>query len=88
MEYKNDRKSSYHFYPILVENRDDLIRKLKDRDIHPGVHYFKNDFYPMYERQTLPITEQFTNKELTPPMHLHLTDEDLELIISVVKSGW
>ena len=88
LDYKKDRKSSYHFYPILVEGRVNLIKKLKENDIHPGVHYFRNDYYPMYKRNKLPLTERFTNQELTLPIHLYLTDDELELIVNVVKSGW
>ena len=86
--YKKDRKSSCHFYPILVENRDCLIDVLKKHDIHPGVHYFRNDLYGIYEKSNLPNTEWFTNRELTLPMHLHLSDGDVEYIVDVVKKGW
>lgn len=87
-DYKKDRKSSYHFYPMLFENRIELIKKLKSKDIHPGVHYFRNDFYPMYKKTDLPNTEYFTNNEVTLPMHIHLTNDDIEYVVNIIKEGW
>jgi perosamine synthetase len=82
--------SACHFYPILFEDRDKLIHHLKSYGIHPGVHYIRNDNYLIYRkfRKELPNTEWFTNHELTLPIHLHLSDDDVDFIISVIRKGW
>ena len=86
-KYKVNRISSCHFYPIFVENREDLIIKLKENDIHPGVHYLRNDIYPIYQQANLPNTEYISEHELTLPMHLFLTSDDLNKIIYTVKGN-
>ena len=86
--YETKRISSYHFYPIFVERREDLIAELKSNDIHPGVHYFRNDHYSPYMQANLPNTDYVTNHEITLPIHLGLTDEDVESVISCVLGEW
>ena len=44
----NDCISSRHLYQILVPNRDELILKLNENGIYPGVHYRDNTEYKMY----------------------------------------
>jgi perosamine synthetase len=84
------KNSTCHFYPILFEEREKLISHLKSYDIHPGVHYLRNDSYQVYEKfkTELPQTNWFTSRELTLPIHLYLSDEDVDFIISVICKGW
>jgi perosamine synthetase len=84
------RDSACHFYPILFESREKLILHLKSYGIHPGVHYKRNDSYSIYEqfRTELLQTEWFTSRELTLPIHLYLSDRDVEFIVSVICKGW
>ena len=83
-------KSSCHFEPILVDRRDDLIQHLKAHGIHPGVHYRNNANYSAYSqyKTDLPNTDWFENHEITLPIHMHLSNEDLDYIINTVKKGW
>lgn len=87
-EYDKTRKSSYHFLPVLVKDRDALITKLKSENIHPGVHYIRNDMYAPYEKADLPNTQCWTEHELSLPMHLALTDDDIERVCSAIIKGW
>lgn len=84
----DDRSSSYHFFSILVEARDELVDALKGAGIDTGVHYRRNDLYRMYEKADLPNTEFFWTREISLPMHLALTDEDVHYICDVIESGW
>jgi perosamine synthetase len=84
----NDRTSSYHLFPILVENRDSLILKLREAGVGTGVHYRRNDEYSMYERADLPATEWFSSHVLSLPMHMCLSDEDVAYVTRTIASGW
>jgi perosamine synthetase len=84
----DDRVSSYHLFPVLVENRDGFITKLKSAGIGAGVHYRRNDEYPMYEHAELPNAEWFSSRVVSLPMHLCLTDDDVGHVTTVIASGW
>ena len=84
----DDRRSSYHLFPIIVENRDGFISKLKEAGIGTGVHYRRNDDYSMYEKANLPNAEWFSAHVVSLPMHLCLSDEDVGYVTSTIGSGW
>ena len=85
LSYKDNRKSSYHLFSILAEKRNDLVNKLRDAGVDVGVHYRRNDLYPMYQKHDLPNTEYFWQREISLPMHLQLTDEQVEYITDVIR---
>jgi len=87
LDYKDDRVSSQHIFAIKVEKRDDLIVYLKSNNIAPGVHYLRNDEFPMYKKYNLPNVEKVQNRLLSLPLHLNLTDDDIEYVINTVKKG-
>lgn len=80
--------SSCHFYPIFAEDRDKLMTHMRDNGIYCGMHYQRNDLYANYNATDLPNSEYFANHEITLPIHLYLTEEDLQYIIDVIKKGW
>jgi perosamine synthetase len=83
-----DRESSYHLFPILVEERDELVKKLKMRGIGTGVHYRRNDEYPMYARADLPNAGYFASSEISLPMHMCLSDDDVGAVSRAIAEGW
>jgi len=83
-----DRVSSNHIFAVRAKKRDKLIDKLKAYNIHPGVHYQRNDLYRMYSLSNLPNVEALHSELISLPLHLMLTDEDLQKVIGVIKSGW
>jgi dTDP-4-amino-4,6-dideoxygalactose transaminase len=84
----SDRTSSFHLFPVLVENREAFIAKLKDAGIGVGVHYRRNDEYPMYRKSNLPGAEWFSSRVVSLPMHMCLTDDDVGCVTSTIASGW
>jgi len=88
LKYKKDRDSSNHLFCFLADNRNDLVNKLLSMGIETGVHYKRNDLYPMYRTSNLPNTEYFSNAVISLPMHLELTDEQIHYIVNQIKRGW
>lgn len=85
-QYIDDRQSSYHFYPMFFENRDEAYRKYKENGIYCGMHYKMNTRYKPYEncpRMDLSGAEEYERTELTLPLHLGLTSEDIDFITSI-----
>lgn len=85
-DYKSDRKSSYHFYPLFFEHRNKVYKALLEHEIFPGMHYKRNDKYKMYKTRYLPGAEEWERHELTLPLHLELSDADVEHVVEVVNS--
>ncbi|MHB0939441.1 MAG: DegT/DnrJ/EryC1/StrS family aminotransferase [Armatimonadota bacterium] len=83
-----DRQSSHHLYPILVDERERLIDKLNAGGVDVGMHYRRNDDYPMYERQDLPNVAAFTARVLSLPLHLGLTEDDVDYVSALIREGW
>ena len=88
LDQPNDRSSSNAMFCILVEQRDDLMASLGDQDIHTGVHFRRNDTFGPFREADLPNTEWFWQRELSLPMHLDLTDDDIEQVCNVIEKGW
>lgn len=82
-------ESSRHLYQVLVENRDDVLQSLYEDEIYPGVHYRDNTQYKMYAeaRGTLPRTAYMSDSVISLPVHLNLTQEDVERVATALKKA-
>jgi perosamine synthetase len=83
-----DRVSSHHLFCVLAEGREALVTRLRAAGVDVGVHYRRNDAYPMYIAQDLPNTEYFWRRVISLPMHLHLTDEHVDYVAEIIRQGW
>lgn len=88
LNYKSDRKSSYHLFCILAENRNTLVDKLRSSGVDVSVHYKRNDLYNMYEKYNLPNTEYFWSSVISLPMHVLLTEDDIDYVTDTIRKGW
>lgn len=78
---------SYHFYWILVENRNDFIKKMEVVGIETGIHYkpihqmtyYKGNWKDLYN------TENISSKIVSIPIHPNLTKSDLDKIITSIN---
>ena len=80
----NDRVSSNHLYAILSNRRDELAAALRERGIVTGMHYPRNDCYPVFTTTDLPNADRFAKQVLTLPIHLALDDADVDHVIEAV----
>ena len=88
LQYKSDRESSCYMFSILAEERDRLVEKLRVEGVDVSVHYRRNDQYPMYQEQDLPNAEFFWRRVISLPMHVCLTDEQVDHIAEIIQRGW
>ena len=78
---------SYHIYEIAVPDREALLGELAKNDIYGGVHYRDNTEFSMYTyaQGTCPHAHEISQHIITMPLHMYLTDEDVNRITEVVN---
>lgn len=83
--YKDE--CSYHIYEIEVNDRDGLMEKLAENDIYAGVHYRDNTEYSLYKYDAgkCPVAHRVSQRILTLPLHLYLTEADVKKIADIVN---
>jgi len=88
--YKPDRVSSYLFIPIFFEQRDRLVKKLYSHDIESRVYFRRYDdcYNYSHKREKLPNADWYSRHELTLPINVSITDEEIDYIIKTVRKGW
>ena len=81
--------SSRHIYQIRVANRDQVMEFLNANDIFPGVHYKDNTQYEMYSygQGTCPNAHKLSEEIISLPLHMFLTDEDIQKVIEIVQKA-
>jgi dTDP-4-dehydrorhamnose reductase len=79
-------ESATHLLQIRVKNRDALMDALNDDAIYPGVHYRDNTLYRMfaYGDGTCPNARRASDEIISLPLHLRLTDADVDRVIASV----
>ena len=78
---------SFHIYELCVPDREGLLGALAAKDIYGGVHYRDNTEYSMYTyaQGTCPKAHEMSEHLITLPLHMWLTNEEVEQIIKVVN---
>jgi dTDP-4-amino-4,6-dideoxygalactose transaminase len=73
-----------------VEKREDFIRKLAGQGIPASVVHLRIDHNSIFGgiKKNLLGQAEFNQKQVSIPVHENLKPEDLELIVSIIKSGW
>ena len=79
---------AYHIYEIVVPDREALLGELAKHDIYGGVHYRDNTEFSMYTyaQGTCPVAHEVTQHIITMPLHMYLTDEDVQKIADIVTN--
>ena len=82
--YKDE--CSYHIYEIAVADREGLLAELASKDIYGGVHYRDNTEYSLYSyaQGTCPKAHEISQKIITLPLHLWLTEDEARMIADIV----
>ena len=90
LKLKEDRTSSYWLFTILVENRENFIRKLAQKGIPASVVHLRIDHNSVFGgmRDDLPGQAEFNERQVAIPVHEGLKPEEVDLIVKEIKSGW
>lgn len=79
-------ESSTHLLQIRVANRDELLVKLNENGVYPGVHYTDNSEYEMYKScGRCPEALRASDEIISLPMHMGVTQQDVVKICNLVK---
>lgn len=87
---KADNTCVYAQYTIVVENRDELQAKLKEKGIPTAVHYpIPLNKQPIFEKMShvgeIPNAEYVAEHVISLPMSAWLKDEDMDYIVATIK---
>lgn len=82
---------AYHLYVIEVENRDGLIKHLREKNIFCQVHYIPLHLMPYYrnlgwKEGDFPVAESYYKRGLSIPIYPTLTNMEQEYIINTICS--
>jgi perosamine synthetase len=78
--------SATYICPLLADRRDHLIDQLADSGIGSGVHYRRNDDHAIFgPPRDLPGAEAYWSRTLSIPVHLGLTDGDVDQVVQAVR---
>ena len=90
LESKPDRESACWLFTVLVEQRDNFLRALQDRDVPASVFHQRIDRNSVFGgvRKDLPNIGRFDAHQAAVPLHAGLSDEDVGRVVAAVKAGW
>ena len=82
-----ENECSFHLYELAVPDREGLLNYLSSKGINCGVHYRDNTEYSVfsYGQGTCPKAHKISQHLITMPLHMWLTDEEVDQIIESVN---
>lgn len=89
--YHPNHTHAYHLYTILVENRDEVQRKLQEKNIGTGIHFVslhQHEYYKKtygYKPEDFPEARHISDRTLSLPLSPALSDEDVNDVVKAVK---
>jgi dTDP-4-amino-4,6-dideoxygalactose transaminase len=78
----------HHLFPILTDERDALVERLHAVGIPTGVHYRQAMTMTaafVDPEAECPVAEERARRQLSLPIHPHLSDEDVRLVVERVS---
>jgi len=87
-EFPYECNPSHWVFPMLVENRDRLAKKLKSKDIDCSMLHLNNGIYECFPNCELKGVKEYYENILCIPCGWWLKQKDLEYVINEIKGGW
>lgn len=90
LEARNDRTSANWLFTMLVERREDFLRKLGEYGIPASVVHLRIDHNSVFGglRDDLSGQAEFNTRQIAIPVHEMLDNVEIANIINVIASGW
>ncbi len=96
--YETDSKtSSYHLFPLRILGiseiqRDAIMQKIFDKDVSVNVHFIPVPMMSYYKEQgysiaNYPVTYYNFSREISLPVYIDLTNEQVQIVIDAVVSA-
>ena len=96
--YETDSKtSSYHLFPLRIRGisevqRDAIMQKIFDQDVSVNVHFIPVPMMSFYKEQgysiaNYPVTYYNFSREISLPVYIDLTNEQVQIVIDAVVSA-
>ena len=82
----------YHVFPVLCEKRDELVQYLAEAGIHAQIHYpipchMAGCYKELgYKEGQFPVAEGYGKHEMSLPIYVGLTDEEINYIIETINN--
>lgn len=73
------------FYAYSETQRDELIQKLKAKDIDSRPYFYPISDMPMYDRSNTKITHKVYQRGLNLPSYFDITKEEVEYVCETIK---
>lgn len=89
---RKDVFNVYHIYPVLCDDRDNLQLYLKSHGVQTQIHYpipchLSKCYLDLgYKKGQINNAEVYADNELSLPIYVGLTDEEIDYIIEIVNS--
>lgn len=86
-------RHAYYLYVVRHPNRDEIVKKLRENDIHVNISYpwpihtMKGYEYLGWKTGDLPETEAAAKEIFSLPMYPSLTNEEIKRITSILKAS-
>lgn len=90
MNYNQESNSSYWLYPIMVENRNNFVKKLSEKNIPTSVVHQGIDKNTIFGGKNYDLINQriFDDNQIHLPINDTLTLENVDYVIESIKGGW
>lgn len=85
-----DRTHAAWLCTALVEKRQRFMQTLRDHKIESGQVHYRNDRYSVLggRRDDLPNMDAIEENYIVLPLHMHMTEKDVEYVCNTIKKGW
>jgi dTDP-4-amino-4,6-dideoxygalactose transaminase len=84
---RHEPESARHLFQIVLNNRESYISMLASKSIFTGVHYKKNTAYKVYEDVSLPKTDFYSDRVLSLPLHMNISEVQVMRICDILNSS-
>jgi len=90
LERKPGFESSFWIYSMLVENRSEFMKHMKEHGIAVSQVHERNDKHTCVReyRSPLPTLDRTIGNVISIPVGWWVTDEDRQYIVDCIKKGW
>ena len=85
-----NRTHIWHLFAVMCDERDALAKHLEDKGIGVNIHYpisiADQKAYESLNLPRLPIAQEIAATELTLPVYVGMTDEEIDYVIDAVNN--